>query len=385
MKSPIIQDSKKPNETPTVQKNTLTKFQKLLMPGLLITGFIIGWSLNHLAVCKNPSDAETKKLKSDTNQLDNDNEKISNSKYPFINPYVLTPAFDRIYSEELTNFKGLIEQYCATAKKDKSIKQISVYFRDLTNGLWIGVNEKEKFIPASLSKVPLLIAVFQKADSNPEYLQKKLTYKGSDAATYLDAHPEIDDIRTSLTVSESYTIEYLTDVMITKSDNEATMLILKDIGIDYLTNLQKRLGYQIPVNASSATNIISVKNYSSFFRILYNASLLSRKYSEKALEILSRTEYDKGIRRAIPSTIRISQKYGERDTLISPTKLQIQQLHQASIVYYSGKPFFICIMTKGSDKLKMEDIIYDVSKIIYDQVDQQTRKFKHPLLLEDIN
>jgi hypothetical protein len=70
--------------------------------------------------------------------------------------------------------------------------------------------------------------------------------------------------------------------------------------------------------------------------------------------------------------------------LINKTTLQIQQLHHAGIVYYPGKPFFICIMTKGYDKQKMQKIIYDIAKLTYQQVDKQTATFRRPKLLEDI-
>jgi hypothetical protein len=100
---------------------------------------------------------------------------------------------------------------------------------------------------------------------------------------------------------------------------------------------------------------------------------------------LSRAEYNKGIRLAVPPEIRVCHKYGERDTLLGPTQLQIQQLHHAGIVYYPGKTFFLCIMTKGSDKEKMEKIIYEISRIIYQQVDKQVKTFRKPKLLEDID
>ena len=41
---------------------------------------------------------------------------------------------------------------------EKNISFASVYVRDLNNGPWLGFNEKEKFSPASLMKVPLLIS-----------------------------------------------------------------------------------------------------------------------------------------------------------------------------------------------------------------------------------
>jgi len=373
----------KPDIKPVQKKNKNLQFRSVLM--FLTIGIIMGWSINFVFVSKTPHKHSILNNLKENKTIKNHSVFREISEYDFINPYVQTSVYDAIYHQELSIFKHLIEEYCATAKKDKSISQISFYFRDLTNGQWFGVNEKEKFIPASLTKVPILIAVFQKAEQDTSYFNKRITYKGSFTETYLAQHPEIDDIRTTMKLNESYTVEELVNLMITKSDNEAALLLYEDFGMDHWNSLQKLLGNDVPIDAPVASNILTVKSYSSFFRILYNASLLSRENSEKALEILSRAEYNKGIRMAVPSNLRVCHKYGERDTLLSPTEIQIRQLHHAGIIYYPGKTFFICVMTKGSDKKKMENIIYDIAKMAYQQVDKQVKSFKKPILFNDIN
>jgi len=351
---------------------------------LILSGIIIGWifsilfSINEVHGAKKPTNIE--KI---TEVPYIDEETLSD--YKFINPYVLTPSYEHMYHQELVNFRKKIEEYCIQEEKEPNIEKISVYFRDMTNGFWFGINEREKFVPASLSKVPMLIAVFQKAMEDPNYMQKELVYQGSFTETYLSQHPEINDIRTSMKTGQAYPVSTLVELMITKSDNESAMLLLDDLGMDRWLSLQERLGNKVPIDAPSAVNIITVKNYSSFFRILYNASLLNRYYSEKALELLSKSEYSKGIRQAIPSRIRVAHKYGERDTILGTNNLQIKQLHHAGIVYYPGKPFFICIMTKGSDKQKMEQIIYDITRLAYEEVNKQVHLLPQAPLDIDIN
>lgn len=312
------------------------------------------------------------------------NGKHGNTFAKFTKPFIPTPDYSDIYQQDLNNFKKLAEAYCQEAKKDKSIEQISFYYRDLTDDQWFGINENEKYIPASLAKVPIMIAVLQKAEKDPSYLTKKLVFKGSFTSRFLKAHPMIDDVRTDMVEEESYSIETLVKLMITKSDNEAAMMLYDDFGMAHWDALQKKLGNTVPIGAPLNKNILTVKSYSSFFRMLYNSSILTREYSEKALEILSQSEYDKGIRLAVPSNILVCHKYGERDSSISETENQIQQLHHAGIVYFPGKTYFVCIMTKGSDKAKMQTILYDLSKIAYDQVKKQAEDFEKPALAEDL-
>jgi beta-lactamase class A len=365
----------------TVKNNNWKRIRIVFYITILLVGFIIGWSLDYYIYSHNKQNSTLYKNITKDDSLNY--EQKSYKHLEFINPYAQSPLYNKVYYDEQKSFKDLIEHYCIKAKMDKSINQISVYFRDMTTGAWFGVNDKEKYVPASLTKVPILIAVLKKAECNPLYWKKRLTYKGSFTETYLKAHPEINDIRTPMNLNESYSIEQLCNLMITKSDNEAAYLLYDDIGPDYWNAFEERLGNKLLIDGSSAANIITVKGYSTFFRILYNANLLSREYSNKALEILSRSEYDKGIRLAVPSNIVVSHKFGERDTIINTNELKIQQLHHAGIVYYPGKPYFICIMTRGSDKIMMEKILYDISKITY-QVQKRINILKKTALVGDI-
>ena len=343
----------------------------------IFIGIIIGWFITTSSIklsAKNTADTDV-----------HESDKSVQTNFTFLKPSNIAIIDDEDYHKELVNFKNAVEAYCKSAKNDKSIDQVSFYFRDFTNGQWFGVNEMEKFIPASLTKVPIMIAVFQKAEKDPSYLQKKLVFEGSFTSRYLKEHPEIDDVRTVMEEKMSYSVEELVNLMITKSDNEAAMMLYDDFGQKHWNALQKTLGNGAPIAAPLSENIITVKSYSSFFRILYNSSLLSKEYSEKALEILSRSEYDKGIRQAFRSDIKMCHKYGERDTAVSANKIEIQQLHHAGIIYYPGKTFFLCIMTKGSDKTKMQNLIGDLSLIARQQIDLQIEDSQKQKLSRDIN
>ncbi|MDP3837065.1 MAG: hypothetical protein Q8Q67_03110 [bacterium] len=57
--------------------------------------------------------------------------------------------------------------------KDGKITYASVYFRDLNNGPWVGINEDEEFTPASLLKVPLMISYLKIAEAFPSVLDEK--------------------------------------------------------------------------------------------------------------------------------------------------------------------------------------------------------------------
>jgi beta-lactamase class A len=269
---------------------------------------------------------------------------------------------------ELEPFNLLIEEYVKQATKKYPDLHISYYFRDLDNGIWVGLNEEERFAPASLFKLPLMLAVLKEAESNPailsatyQFFQKD--FQGLDEG--LDGFKKKD--------GEFYSLEELLRQMIVYSDNAASLILLKYIGDAKLAAVENFLSHQVPKNGQANTNFIRVKDYASIFRILYNCSYLNKDMSIKALTYLSQAQYPKGIRSAIPYNILIAHKYGIRDIELNGNKVKGYQLHHFGIVYYPGKPFIIGVMTRGKNEEISNHIIHDLSEITYREVDRQMK------------
>ena len=87
---------------------------------------------------------------------------IREKGYEYINPLIDFETLQPTNREKIKDIERAIESYITERKQDKDITHISVYYKDLTTGAWIGVNEKEDFIPASLNKVPLMMALYKK-------------------------------------------------------------------------------------------------------------------------------------------------------------------------------------------------------------------------------
>lgn len=113
---------------------------------------------------------------------------------------------------------------------------------------------------------------------------------------------------------------------------------------------------------------LSVKEYASFFRMLYNASYLSREDSELALQTLSQAKFHGGITGKIPNNVVVAHKFGERE-MLDASGNTVNQLHDCGIVYYTPYPYLVCIMSRGDTDINtLSNIIQDTSKTIYDEV-----------------
>ena len=294
------------------------------------------------------------------------------------NPFALTNplldcemATDTIGKRELVPFKNdilkLTSSFLATHKQS----DVSVYFRDLNNGPWFGINEKHKFAPASLLKVPIMIAYLKQAESNPLFLTKKIPYEEGrpDFNTQLTIQPS-----ETIKPGNSYTIEELIHHAIVFSDNNANDLLFRNMDIKYLEKTYRELGLTPPY-ANIPADYMSAKEYGAVFRILFNATYLSREMSEKALMLLTEVEYRQGFASAVPASITTAHKFGER--VFQPdNNLTMLELHDCGIIYYPKSPYLLCIMTRGQDFEALNDLIGNIAHLIYEEVNDHFLKIK---------
>jgi beta-lactamase class A len=285
---------------------------------------------------------------------------IRSGGYHLINPLLECDQVD--VSSELQPFKYKVENLINNYLKSGPASHISVYFRDMNNGPWFGINEKEDFAPASLLKVPVMMSILKQAEADPQLLQK--SYTATDSA---DANAkEIVKPKETLIVGHSYTTNELIERMIAQSDNNALNLIYSHLDLSQLLKTYQDLG----VSGSATYNpdqYMSVKTYASFFRILFNSSYLNPDMSEKALEILSQSNFTDGLRAGVPVNINVAHKFGERKLANSN---QVQ-LHDCGIVYYPNHPYLLCVMTRGKDIASLASVIKNISSLIYAEVSRQ--------------
>lgn len=279
--------------------------------------------------------------------------------YKLINPLLFCNQQESIGSSEYRELEQRVDSFILSQIDAGTIKQASIYFRDLNNGPWFGVNEKELFSPSSLLKLPVLMAYYKQAEIQPSILTEKIAYKENIALLSQDF--PVDE---QLQKGKEYTIEELLTRMIVYSDNAALVLLENKIPGRSIDKVTEDIGIATPTD-QTPSDYMTVKDYSSLFRILYNASYLSREYSQKALELLGKSTFNQGILAGVPKDIFVSHKFGEREL---PDN--IKQLHDCGIVYYTDHPYLLCVMTRGNDFGQLSKVISAISQTVYEQVDR---------------
>lgn len=282
------------------------------------------------------------------------------------NPLLECEVFKDQGFKTLKSFKYQVEELLQEYVDAGVLTEGSVYFRDLNNGLWFGSNVELAYHPASLLKVPIMIGYFKLAEKNPALLAKKLLYQGDFDSTRLQG---IEPSKV-LIPGRSYPVEELIERMITLSDNNAAQLLVNNIDPRELDKVLQDL--DVNVNPDDQEHMITMHAYSGFFRVLYNASYLNREFSEKALQILTRTEFTAGLRAGLPPGQLAATKFGESG--VAPDR-DIVQLHEVGIVYYPGRPYLLGIMTRGKRGGDFAAVLRDISRLVYMSVEQQQAQF----------
>jgi beta-lactamase class A len=319
---------------------------------LPIAAFIAGATLVFLLFLVFSSDAR--------NNIVGVPTEIREGGYRFISPLLECEMVSNSLQGSKYNFKKTLADLVNAKVAAGSVNVIAIYYRDLTNGPWFGINSDEPFLPASLLKVPIAMTVLKMAEDDPTILSRVIRVNEpyvfpGDKAQFISPEKQVE-------VGKEYTVRELMELALGYSDNHANMILYNQVvDTEVLFDLFTRLGVPTDVlNNMNAT--ISARNYATFFRILYNSSFLNRASSELLLEFLSETSFTKGLIGGVPEMTVVSHKFGEAGTT------QEHQLHDCGIVYHEKYPYVACVMARGPSIEELESSIQEVSRILYTEV-----------------
>jgi beta-lactamase class A len=288
------------------------------------------------------------------------------SKFKYVNQQLgCKPPFV-IDKKSYAELKKELDKYISSKKEIGEITDVSIYYRDLSDGPTLGINEYAQFSPASLLKLPLLLTYYNLENRQSGLFDRKLTPHNIKNNLLQTIPPE-----KSIQEDNTYSIREILKYMIKYSDNKAYYILLQYLHeifpqTDLLKETFVDLGIVDPRNLLDDT--ISVKSYASIFIQLYYSSYFNKnETSEEVLKLLSDISWSEGINKGVPSEIVIAHKFGERVNFDG----EIKQLHDCGIVYYPGNPYLLCVMSRGKDMQKLTSLIGEISKMVYNEVDSR--------------
>lgn len=138
--------------------------------GLVGIGFVGGYAVRDMwpgpdAVSDRGSEEETSKQ---IRQM---------GAYRYINPLLECDIAGGTIDARKENFSSELSAFTEQVKRERGLTEAAIYFRDLNNGPTFGVDVDGEFFPASLLKVPVMMAYYRWSESIPGLLGTQIDYE----------------------------------------------------------------------------------------------------------------------------------------------------------------------------------------------------------------
>ena len=269
----------------------------------------------------------------------------------------------------MTDLENFIE-----AQKDKTI---SVALYDFETGKEIFINADHPFHPASTFKVHVMMEVFHQAEQGLLSLEDSLPIINSftsiaDGSKF--ALLDEDDSEKTLypRMGQIESIRELTRLMIVRSSNLATNILIEKIGTKSVNDFVRTLG--IPgvtvlrgVEDKAAfrrgmNNSATARGLTQTMKLIAEKKVVSEEASREMIAITLGQEFNESIPALLPKTVSVAHKTGWTDDFH----------HDSGIVYpEKRKPYALSIMTQGFPE-EQDNEAYQcmatISKLIYEQL-----------------
>jgi beta-lactamase class A len=332
---------------------------KVIIPTALIS-IALGSGITYFVMNSNKSEFESKSEKQVAKKaiIDSDCSMSlmrlkTSSGNQLISPLLLTEL--SCSTPEYDSLKSEISNYIIEQQKSGVLTCASVYMKELLSGRWFDINGSQKYNPGSLMKVAIMMTYLKKSENDPSVMDAQFALKNkvSEVVKQLRTSPE-------LKVGSSYTVRDLITEMIVNSDNDATNLLNENLDQTMFSTVMSDLGCATP-HIDDPNYQMTIMEYNRYFRVLYNASYLSKENSQWALSLLTKSNYKEAFVKELPTNVVVAHKFGER-----PYE-QGQNFHEAGLVYLKNKPYLLVVMTRGKDSTKLPSVVSHISKMCYEE------------------
>ena len=236
----------------------------------------------------------------------------------------------------------------------------AVVIRDLARGDAI-YHDKDAVLPApSLIKVPVMVAAFTAVDRGELRLADTIVLRARDKT----GGSGILRYRANGTV---WTVAELLRLMIAKSDNTATDMLIARLGRERINARMRELGLtatrvrrnilDFAALRRGRENTTSAYEMAQLLELIYRGRAASPASCRAMRDILLAQEFNDRIPRFLPEGVAVAHKTGTMDRLT----------HDAGIIYVPGGGAFIAVvLVQGADEGPGELLIGRVARRAFD-------------------
>jgi beta-lactamase class A len=220
-----------------------------------------------------------------------------------------------------------------------------MYYYEPKTNVNFDINGTHVFNAASTIKIPLNLYLYKQLENGT--LKGDFIYKYT-IEDYSDGTGKIQ----YSDVGSPYTINQLSDLSITCSDNIAANILFRILGKDNIKDFMEKLGGEV---VDYNRNISSPKDMGLYMKCTYNFCNSNSIYGSQLLKSYLNTEFNDRIPAKLPKQLKIAHKIGT----------QVDFVNDVAIIY-TKNPYILSIMSSNDDEETASSNIGDISKIIYE-------------------
>ncbi len=235
---------------------------------------------------------------------------------------------------------------------------VCFYYESLATGESVAHNADRSVAAASVIKLAVLAEAFRQMESGLACADEAFTIRSEDKMPSCGALTYLHD-------GLSVTLLDLCVLMVILSDNTATNLLIRRLGIGPINETLRALGlratalnrllFDSAASARGVQNIITAREIGLLLRLLYEGKVVSPEASARMLSILSDQRLNGQLTFFLPRGVRTANKTGEATGMT----------HDVGIVY-AARPFLVCFCSQNTDVPAMERAMQDITLLLYE-------------------
>lgn len=229
---------------------------------------------------------------------------------------------------------------------------------------------------ASTMKIPVMIQLFRDADAGLLRLDDSLTVHASfpslvDGSPFAVGKKDDSDSTLYARIGARASLRELLDLMITRSSNLATNILIEQVGADRAQRTARMLGaWSMQVlrgvedgaaYRAGLNNTTTARDLGVLLGAIADDRAASRSACDSMLAILGRQEFNEGIPAGLPPGTRVAHKTGWIGEVV---------YHDAAIVFpASGGRYVLVIVTGGiKEDTVAHNLVADLSHLVYGSI-----------------
>ena len=272
-------------------------------------------------------------------------EPVTRVKRPATDPRLFTPQLSPQAAAQMlrTRVGQVAAEYSGT---------YGVVIFDPSSDETVALSADQRFLAASLTKLPVLLTLYRAAALGEVSLDEKITLRPSDVWTHgtgvLYRYP----------VGHTMTLRECAEFMIEESDNTAWVMLNRYLGEEKIETELHHIGarstsYWLP-NATTPNDILVV------LKTIADPSYTSPELSAEMLEIMTNTSFEDRLPQPLPEGTRVAHKIGSYESTFS----------DAGIVFPEGRSstdqgYYVVVFSEGATENEARNVIQDISLAAY--------------------